>query len=111
MTYDDVNVVVVVVSNRSGCGLFYQRSWKVKILLESVIRISLPKYIVRVWRQEEQDYEHMTRGVSDVELEAYRNQDMSAKALALSLLMMPNVNAVEILDWENKGLVCYSDRP
>lgn len=82
-----------------------------KILVESIARIVLPRYVVRVWRQEEHDYEHKTQGVTDVELEAHRNQEMSAKELALSLLMMPNVNAVEVLDWENKGIVCYSDWP
>jgi hypothetical protein len=82
-----------------------------KILLESVIRISLPKYIVRVWQQEQQDYEHTTKGIGQVELAAYRHQDLPAKELALNLLAMPNVNAVEVLDWENKGVVCYSDWP
>jgi hypothetical protein len=82
-----------------------------KILIESISRIVLPKYVVRVWRQEEQDYEHKTQGVGDVELEAHRNQELPAKELALSLLTMQRVNAVEVLDWENKGVVCYSDWP
>lgn len=100
-----------VVSNWSASGQYSERGVEMKILVESIMRISLPKYTVRVWRQEEQDYEHKTQGITDVELEARRNQDLSAKELALSLLMMQNVNAVEVLDWDSKGIVYYSDWP
>lgn len=81
------------------------------ILLEQMIRISLPKYTVRVWRQQTEDYEHSTQGITDVECEAHKNQDLAPKALALSILLLPNVNAVEVLDWEKGGIVAYNDWP
>lgn len=81
------------------------------ILVEQMIRISLPKYTVRVWRQQTEEYEHGNEGVSDVECEAHKNQDLHPKALALSILLLPNVNAVEVLDWDKGGIVVYNDWP
>lgn len=81
------------------------------VLIEQMIRVSLPKYNIRVWRQQTEDYEHKTQGVTDVECEAHKNQDLHPKALALSLLLLPNVNAVEVLDWEKGGVVVYNDWP
>lgn len=81
------------------------------ILVEQMIRIVLPKYTIRVWRQQTEDYQHMTQGITDVEAKAHSNQDMPPKELALTLLLMPNVNAVEVLDWERGGVVVYNDWP
>jgi hypothetical protein len=83
----------------------------VSILVEQMIRVSLPKYTVRVWRQQTEEYEHATQGISDVEAAAHKNQDLHPKALALSILLLPNVNAVEVLDWERGGVVVYNDWP
>jgi hypothetical protein len=80
-----------------------------RVLIESVLRISLPKYIVRVWQQRDKDYEHQTEGITDIEMEAHKHQDLPAKDLALHLLLTKGVSAVEVLDWESKGVVCYSD--
>ena len=89
------------------------------ILIEQMIRVSLPKYTIRVWRQQTEDYQHKTQGVydhsvqgiTDVEATAHSNQDMPPKELALTLLLLPNVNAVEVLDWERGGVVVYNDWP
>lgn len=82
------------------------------VLVEQMIRISLPKYTVRVWRQQAEDFEHIPEGVVvDVESVAHKNQDLHPKALALSILLLPNVNAVEVLDWDKGGIVVYNDWP
>lgn len=81
------------------------------IFTESIIRVSLPKYIVRVWRTEEADYEHQTQGVTDIEAAAHKAQDLGPKALGLKLMLLPRVVSVEILDWNNNGLVMYSEWP
>lgn len=81
------------------------------ILIEQMIRVSLPKYTIRVWRQQPNDYEHVTQGITDVEALAHSNQELAPRALALTILAMPNVNAVEVLDWEQGGVVVYNDWP
>lgn len=81
------------------------------ILVEQMVRIALPKYVIRVWRQQAEDYEHGKDSASDLECKAKENQDLHPKALALSLLLLPNVNAVEVLDWEKGGIVVYNDWP
>lgn len=81
------------------------------ILVEQMIRFSVPKYVIRVWRQQPEDYEHKPEGISDVELTAHSNQDLEPKALALKIIEMPNVNAVEVLNWEQVGVVIYNNWP
>jgi hypothetical protein len=85
--------------------------YEVSILVEQMIRVSLPKYTLRVWRQQTEDYDHKTQGITDVELEAHRNQELAPRALALTILALPNVNAVEVLDWDKGGIVVYNDWP
>jgi uncharacterized protein YigA (DUF484 family) len=92
-------------------GWWVYRGDEMSILVEQMIRVSLPKYTVRVWRQQTEEYEHTTQGISDVEAVAHKNQDLHPKALALSILLLPNVNAVEVLDWEKDGVVVYNDWP
>ena len=77
------------------------------VKVESIIRISLPKYTIRVWRFEEDQYEHVTQGVTDVECVAHECQDLHPKALGLKLMLMERVSAVEILDWNQNGIVYY----
>jgi hypothetical protein len=81
------------------------------MLMESMTRVVLPKYTVRVWRSQAEDYEHETKGFSDIEVCAHTYQDESPRSLALKLMSLPNIAAVEVLDWNRNGLVAYSDWP
>ena len=82
------------------------------ILVEQMIKVALPKYTIRVWRQQTEDFEHNPDGkVVDIESIATKNQDLHPKALALSILLLPNVNAVEVVDQQHGGVVVYNDWP
>jgi hypothetical protein len=81
------------------------------MLMESMTRISLPKYTVRVWRSQDESYEHWPPGFSDIEACAHNYQDESPRSLALKILSLRNIAAVEVLDWNQNGLVAYSDWP
>jgi hypothetical protein len=79
------------------------------IVIESVMRISLPKYTLRIWKRESDDYQHETAGFSEAEYVAHNNQDDEPRDLALKILALPGVSAVEVLDWNSAGLVIYGD--
>lgn len=81
------------------------------MLMESMTRIVLPKYTVRVWRSQNIDYEHESKGFSDIEVTAHTYQDESPRSIALKIMALPNIAAVEVLDWNKNGLVAYSDWP
>jgi hypothetical protein len=79
--------------------------------IESVIRISLPRYTVRVWRDESDDYEHVPGRFSDVESVARANEFDPPSDLAKKIAALPNVVAVEVLDWDHGGVMFYADWP
>lgn len=82
------------------------------MLMESMTRVVLPKYTVRVWRsQDAETYEHNAKGFSDVEVTAHQYQDESPRSIALKIMSLPDIAAVEVLDWNKNGLVAYSDWP
>jgi hypothetical protein len=80
-------------------------------IVESMNKVSLPRYTVRVWRQEESDYEHKPGLYSDIEQVARANQWATISELAAKLAELPRVNAVEVLDWDLGGVVVYNDWP
>lgn len=80
-------------------------------VVESMTKISLPKYVVRVWRDQPQDYEHLPGLYTDLHSVAQANQDASASTLAKSLAALPHVSAVEVLDWDSGGVVVYNNWP
>ena len=81
------------------------------MLVESMTRISLPKYTIRVWRQEAEDHEHTPGLYSDIESVARANETDKPVELAKKIAALPRVNAVEVLDWDLGGCVVYSDWP
>lgn len=76
---------------------------------ESIVRISLPKYTVRVWRREERGYKYQSRGFSDIHIMAYRHQEDSLHELAERIAELPDIVSVEVLDWDRNGIVIYTD--
>jgi hypothetical protein len=81
------------------------------ILIESMTRVSLAKYIIRVWRQEESTFEHKPGMYSDIEQVARANEDDTPTELAQKIAALPRVNAVEVLCWDRGGVVVYNDWP
>lgn len=75
-----------------------------KLLVESIRRISLPRYVVRVWRREPSDYEHSAKGLGEIELVAYQHQEGPLRELCDKLLEVANVTAVEVVDWNQQGI-------
>lgn len=79
--------------------------------IESVTRISLPRYTVRVWREQEDSYDHTPGLFTDIEAVAQANQDDSPADLARKIAGLPSVVAVEVLDWDHGGVMFYSEWP
>lgn len=81
------------------------------VLIESMHRITVPKYVIRVWKQEAPDYKHTQRGITELELLAHNCQDMEMDELAKLILAGDDINAVEILSWDGCGIVLYRNWP
>lgn len=79
------------------------------ILIERMIRLTTPKYTIRIWKNEPLEYEYTPEGVSEFELIALRYEDLSMRELVDKLLEVDGVNAVECLDWNLNGIVAYSN--
>lgn len=80
-------------------------------VIESMTKISLPKYTIRVWRDQDHDYEHKPGLFTDLHSMAQANQDAPAAELAKKLAALPSVAAVEVLDWDSGGVVVYNNWP
>jgi hypothetical protein len=81
------------------------------VLIESMHRITVPKYVIRVWKQEAPNYTHVQSGVTELELLAHHNQDLPMHELAGLLLGGDDINAVEVLGWDGCGVVLYRNWP
>lgn len=79
--------------------------------IESVTRISLPRYTVRVWKDEDDDYEHISGRITDIERVANEHADEPAAELARKIAKLPGVVAVEVLGWDLAGVMFYSEWP
>lgn len=81
------------------------------VLIESMHRITVPKYVIRVWKQETPDYKHTQSGITELELLAHKNQDLAPEDLARKILEVEDINAVEVLGWDGCGVVLYFNWP
>lgn len=81
------------------------------VLIESMTRISLPRYTIRVWRQQPEEFQYNPGLFTDLESVARANEDDAPVELAKKIAALPNVNAVEVLDWDRGGVVVYNDWP
>ncbi|NDD54275.1 hypothetical protein EBZ39_10440 [bacterium] len=73
--------------------------------IERILKISVPKYSIRLWLSVPQSYEHRYEGIQEIEVYAHQHQDLPLVDLALLLLDQHGVIAVECLDWANNGVV------
>lgn len=80
-------------------------------VVESMTKISLPKYSVRVWRDENDSFEHLPGLYTDLHSVAQANQDSPPADLAKKIAALPRVAAVEVLDWDSGGVVVYNNWP
>ena len=74
---------------------------------ESMTRISLPRFVIRVWRREAPDYVYSKAGNTDLVIVAHRCQELSMGEIVDELAKIPRVAAIEILDWCQNGIVHY----
>lgn len=81
------------------------------VLIESMHRITVPKYVIRVWKQELPDYKHVQSGITELELLAHKNQELPLQELASVILESDDINAVEVLGWDGCGVVLYRNWP
>jgi hypothetical protein len=81
------------------------------VLVESMHRITVPKYVIRVWKQEAPDYKHKQTGITELELMAHKHQDLPLEELAGVILGGEDINAVEVLGWDGCGVVVYRNWP
>lgn len=80
-----------------------------KEVLESMTKIALPKYTIRVWRSQKLEFEYAPGAYSDIEQMARANEDDSPTTLAKKIGALPGVEAVEVLGWDAGGVVYYPD--
>lgn len=71
---------------------------------EASVKISIPRFAIRVWRSLERESCFNRADHADLEALAHKNQDVSMTELALLLLSAPNATAVEIRDWNHCGI-------
>lgn len=72
---------------------------------ERILKISVPKYSIRLWFCVAPNYQHAYEGISEVEVLAHQHQDLPLVDMAKLLLQYPDVVAVECLDWTNNGVL------
>ncbi len=81
------------------------------ILTEIMYKTKVHGYKIRCWREQPDD-ELTIDNMNEIEaiLETI-NPDYFGKDIALKLLELPNMNAVEVLDAYDNGIVVYKDWP
>jgi hypothetical protein len=72
--------------------------------VQSVVRIAVGKYEVRVFLEESVNFQYTQLGVTDTEIVIHRNQDLPMMELAKKLLENRRVFAVEITSWDRNGV-------
>lgn len=80
--------------------------------------LSIPKFTVRVWREEDQvkdcyDQKDLSSACVNYELRVITENDFqpSNAELAEILIQLPRVNAVEVKDERGMGIVLYREWP
>lgn len=72
--------------------------------VQSIIRVAVGKYVVRVFLEESVNFQYTQLGVTDTEIVIHRNQDLPMMELAKKLLENRRVFAVEITSWDQNGV-------
>ena len=77
------------------------------ILRESMTKIETGPYYIRIWKQEADTYSPIDREDLGYAVIKEAARVAGINALALAIIKMPNVNAVEVLDLAGNGEVLY----
>ena len=77
--------------------------------MQKIIRFSTPKHTFRVWIGVPDDYQHVTEGISQIELLAHRYQDLPMHEIVKKLLESDGVEKVECIGWNLCGIVMRKD--
>lgn len=77
------------------------------IQVQSVLRFALPRYIVKVYRNEDVDYVHTPGLYSEVEQVVRLHQERSAKQIADAALALERVVCVEVIDWDSNSILYF----
>jgi hypothetical protein len=78
------------------------------ILIESMHKLDIGPYAVRIWREEPVGYVWSPEDA--VELPSFESPYVRTE-IAAALLELPRVNAVEVLDRRGHGVVFYRNWP
>ena len=97
-----------------------ERYDKMNILKESMTRLVLDSNYVRIWREET---EHITneshKQINEMACNIWRDlfiangrqYNIDREKLAMNILSLDRVNAVEVVDFRGNGAVYYKDWP
>jgi len=77
------------------------------MMVQSVYRFALPRYVVKVYRNEDVDYVHKPGLYSEVERVVRQQQEATPKAIAEAALALDRVVCVEVIDWDKNGVLYF----
>jgi hypothetical protein len=72
--------------------------------VQSITRVAVGKYEVRVFMEESKDFEYAQTGITRVEMDIHKWQDLPMMELAKRLLENKKIFAVEITSWDSNGV-------
>lgn len=72
--------------------------------IQSIIRVAIGKYEVKVFLNEGDDFEYQQLGFTDLEMLIRRYEDLPMVELTRRILDNPKVAAVEIISWDKNGV-------
>lgn len=83
-----------------------------KILIESMTKVSYGGFNIRCWREEDQYSKDVgVKSYDDIILRLDNSRPETKEQIARELLKVHRMNAVEVLDDGGDGCVFYSDWP
>lgn len=82
-----------------------------KVLRESMTKFRLPDRTIRIWRQEQDAHQYSPVRPVVLQQAVCTSADTTIDDMALALVKLPGVNAVEVVDLDGNGVVLYADWP
>lgn len=80
------------------------------ILKESMTRFTVHRFTIRIWREEPTPYEQVNN-LDLFQAIACLTPEITEEKAARAILIVPRVNAVEVLNEDGNGVVLYRDWP
>lgn len=72
--------------------------------IQSIIRVAVGKYEIKVFLNEDDDFEYQQLGFTDLEMLIRKHEDLPMVELTRRILDNPKVAAVEIISWDKNGV-------